>query len=200
MSILLRGEAQYDPDKEYFFVDYSDRLECRRIRHPYMTLEEVQDLISHHLPFIYDNDEHKCVPMFSGLRITPMSKLEELNKSWNQETGQYEDDEITVARRLFGSFYDGYDWIEHPSMLPSLTRKEEETAEEWKSRVEEQRKELEERHDRHTEILHAHKERLRERYSNYRLALLKGRSMRNKELKVLSEEEEMKAEKRYTED
>lgn len=189
MSSLLRGETQYDPNQEYFFVDYSDQLECRWIRCPYMSLDEVLDLISNHLPFVYDHDERKCVPMFSNLRVTPMSKLEELHQNWNQETGKYEDDEITVLRLQFGSSYDGYEWIRHPSMLPSLTKKAEETAEEWKSRIEVQREELKKRRNKRNERLRAYEQKARANYPDYRLALLEGRMMRHEELNSFDEEE-----------
>jgi hypothetical protein len=197
MSRLTIGEAQYDPGKEYFFVDYLDRLEIRHIRCAFMTIEEVQDLIINDLPFVYDPDEAKSVPMFSNLRVTPMSNLEELNQSWNHETGQYEDDEITVARKQFGSLYDGYDWIEHPSLLPSLTKSEEETTEEWKSRVEAQRNELKKRRAKETEAFRTYRQKVRETYPNYEQALLLGSIVRTKELKNLTEEEPRKVDERY---
>ena len=193
MSQLISGETTYDPNKEYYFLDYSDSMEVRWVRSPYMTLEEIQDFIAYHLPFIYDEDQEKCVPMFSRLRITPMKKLEELYQVWNEETQQWEDDTITIASKQFGFRYDGYEWLgkEGPSPAPSLTKKGDETTEEWKVRVQKRRDELEEQRKEQRSIRRQTREKAREDM-NDGVALMFGLLMRKEELDAfrLGEQEE----------
>ncbi len=185
MSQLISGETTYDPNKEYYFLDYSDSMEVRWVRSPYMTIEEIQDFIAYHLPFIYDEEEKKCVPMFSNLRITPMKKLDELYQVWNEETEQWEDDTITIAAKQFGHRYDGYEWLGEeggPSPAPSLTKKGDETTEEWKVRVQKRRDELEEQRKEQSSLRRQIQQRANEHYPNERVALLNGWRRRKDEL------------------
>ena len=192
MSQLILGETNYDPNKEYYFLDYHDSMEVRWVRSPYMTLEEIQVIVSDHLPFIYDEDEKKCVPMFSNLRITPMKQLEELYKVWNEETQQWEDDTITLAAKQFGARYDRYDCLgeEGPSPAPSLTKTNDETTEEWKVRVQQRRDELEEQRKEQSSLRRQTREKALENCSNEQVALLFGSFMRKDELSPRSEEAE----------
>ena len=190
MSQLLSDESTYDPNKEYYFLDYHDSMEVRWVRSPYMTFEEIQHFIAFHIPFIYDKYQKKCVPMFSNLRITPMEKLEELYKVWNEETQKWEDDTITLAAKQFGGRYDGYEWLEGPA--PSLTKQEDETTEEWKVRVQQRRDELDEQHKEQSSLRRQTRDKAREHYLNDRVALLHGWRRRKDELDAfrLREQEE----------
>lgn len=184
MSQLISGQATYDPGKEYYFLDYHDSMEVRWVRSAYMSLEEIQDFIAHHLPFIYDKDQKTCVPMFSNLRITPMKKLEELDRKWNEDTQQWEDDTITLAAKQFGGLYDGYEWLveEGPSPAPSLTKQDDETTEEWKVRVQQRRDELKDQRMESSSLRRQTREKAREQYPNDRVALLVGWRRRKDEL------------------
>jgi len=193
MSQLISNETTYDPNKEYYFLDYHDAMERRWVRSPYMTIEEIQVFIYEQLPFIYDKDQKKCVPMFSNLRITPMEKLEELYEVWNEETQKWEDDTITLAAKQFGGRYDGYEWLgkEGPSPAPSLTKTDEETTEEWKVRVQQRRDELDEQNNEQRSLRRQTREKARED-TNDRVALMFGSFMRKEELDAfrLREQEE----------
>ncbi len=185
MSQLISGETTFDPNKEYYFLDYSDHMDIRWVRSPYMTLEEIQDFIAYHLPFIYDEDQEKCVPIFSRLRITPMKKLEELYQVWNEETQQWEDDTITLAAKQFGHRYDGYEWLGEeggPSPAPSLTKKGDETTDEWKVRVQQRKDELRKQSKEKCLLELQTREKSLEHYPNERVALLHGWRRRKDEL------------------
>ena len=140
--------------------------------------------MAYSLPFIYDKEEKKCVPMFSNLRITPMKRLEELNRRWNENTQQWEDDTNTNAFIQFDSRYDGYEWLgeESSSPAPSLTKTNDETIEEWKVRVQQRRDELEEQRKEQSSLRRQIKQRAKEHYSNDRVALLQGWRRRKDEL------------------
>lgn len=192
MSQLISGKATYDSSKEYYFLDYHDSMETRWVRDPYMTIEEIQNFIAHHLPFIYDRDAKKCIPMFNNLRITPMTQLEELYRKWNEETQQWEDDTVTNACVQFDSRYDGYEWLgeKGPSPAPSLTKTVDETTEEWKVRVQQRRDELDQQRKEQSILRYQTHEKAREHYPNDRVALSFGSFMRDNELSPSSEEAE----------
>lgn len=191
MSQLISGETTYDPSKEYYFLDYHDAMEVRHVRAAYMSLEEIQDIIAYHLPFIYYEEQKKCVPMFSNLRITPMKQLEKLYRKWNEDTQQWEDDTITNACVQFNSRYDGYAWLEGPA--PSLTKKDAETTEEWKVRVQQRRDELEKQRKEQSSLRRQTRERSREHYPNDRVALLQGWKRRKDELDAFRWRDELNA-------
>lgn len=180
MSQFLSGKTKYEPSKEYYFLDYQDSMDVRWTRIPYMTIEEIQIFIYDRLPFIYDKDQKKCIPMFGGLRITPMKKLEELYRIWNEETQEWEDDTITLAAQQFGFRYDCYGWLEGPA--PSLTKRVDETAEEWKVRVQQRREELEKQMKEECLFSRQTRTKALENYPNERVALLVGMDMRRQEL------------------
>lgn len=180
MSQLISGETTYDPNKEYYFLDFYDATEVRWVRSPYMSLEEIQDFIAYHLPFIYDKDQKKCVPMFSNLRITPMKQLEKLYRKWNEDTQQWEDDTITNACVQFDSRYDGYEWLE--GAASSLTKQVDETTADWKIRVQQRRDELDEQRKELRSLLRKTYEKALEHYPNDRVALLHGWRRRKDEL------------------
>ena len=84
------------------------------------------------LPYVYDKEKNEVLPMFSDLRVTPHAKLEELYQVWNEEEKKWEDDTITKGCVQFDS---RYDMPEAYGMSPSLTKKDDETREEWEARV-----------------------------------------------------------------
>ena len=59
---LLASNTNYDPSKEYFFVDYHCVIDCRWVRSPYNTIEEVTRMISE-LPYVYDKEKKEVLPM-----------------------------------------------------------------------------------------------------------------------------------------
>ena len=181
MSQLLDRKIKYDPSEEYYFLDYVDVMDLpRHVRAAYMTLDEIQDFITNNLPFFYDKQQKKTIPMFEGLRITPMKRLEELHQKWNEESNQWEDDDITNAVKEFDWRYDGHDWVDGPS--ESLTKKKEETTDEWKVRVQQRRDELKEQSRKNYEVKSELREKMLEEFSSLRVARNVGYSMRKKEL------------------
>ena len=100
MSLLDRNTT-YDPSKEYFFVDYHDINECRWVRSPYNTIEEVSRMISE-LPYVYDEEKNEVLPMFRRLRVTPHTELAKLYRVWNKEEKKWENDTIT---KVFSSTF-----------------------------------------------------------------------------------------------
>ena len=136
---LLDGNITYDPTKEYFFIDYHDIEECRWIRSPYNTIEEVHEKITN-LPYVYDREKKENLPMFRRLRVTPHTHLDELYRVWNEEEEKWDNDDITKGYKEFGSKYD------HPEfygMPPSMTKRDHETREEWEARVAVRQEEIE---------------------------------------------------------
>ena len=136
---LLASNTNYDPSKEYFFVDYHCVIDCRWVRSPYNTIEEVTRMISE-LPYVYDEEKNEVLPMFRRLRVTPHTKLEELYRIWNEEEKKWENDTITKGCVQFDS---RYDMPEAYGMSPSLTKKDDETREEWEARVAVRQEEIE---------------------------------------------------------
>jgi hypothetical protein len=96
-----------------------------------LTMEEVVNVF-HDLPYAYDDISKSYIPLFRNLRITPHSKLEELHRSFNKETESWEDDEFTVGYFMFDDRYDHWEFF---GCAPSLTKKKEESHEEWRNRV-----------------------------------------------------------------
>ena len=192
MSQLLSDETKFDPDQQYYFLDYQDKVHTAWIRAPYMTLEEIQDFIAYHLPFFYDNEQRKCVPMFERLRITPMSILEELHSNWNPETEEWEEDTITNAQKQFDGRYDGYGYID--GTPESLTKKSDETTEDWKVRVQKRKDEIQQKRLKKSGEHRKFRDKVLEECSNERVAKLIGwrhrvaelNEFRNKYLSELS--------------
>ena len=131
MSKLINRESVFNPHQDYYFLDYHRVDEIKWIRSPMLTMEEVMThLLS--LPYAYDDISKSYIPLFRNLRITPHSKLEELHRSFNKETNSWEDDEFTVGCYLFDDRYDQWELF---GCEPSLTKKNDESHEEWVNRV-----------------------------------------------------------------
>ena len=130
MSLLDRNTT-YDPSEEYFFVDYHDINDCRWVRSPFNTIEEVTRMISE-LPYVYDEEKNEVLPMFRRLRVTPHTELAKLYRVWNEEEKKWENDTITKGCVQFGSKYDTPEFYGMPS---SLSKKDGESREEWETRV-----------------------------------------------------------------
>ena len=171
-SKLFDRKTEYDALTEYYFVDYHCIIDCRWVRCAYLTLEEVREIIEN-LPYLYDKENSKTEPMFSNLRITPMRELERLNQVYNEETNEWEDDIITNACKEYDWRYDNYEFL---GAKPSLTKKAEETMEEWKERVETRKLEESEvqwkRFERNYKLVEKWDE-----YPNRNVAFLVGKSM-----------------------
>ena len=83
---------------DYYMVDYFDVDECRWIRSPFNTLDDI-----HYISSII-KIEGKEVQRF---RVLPEKWLSELrDNTWNEETNSYEKDVITNRTNLFGDRYD----------------------------------------------------------------------------------------------
>lgn len=83
---------------DYYMVDYFDVDECRWVRSPFNTLEDIHTITS------LIQDWGKEVKRF---RVLPEKWLSELrDNTWNDETNTYEKDVITNRTNLFGDRYD----------------------------------------------------------------------------------------------
>ena len=175
MSKLFHNKTEYDALTEYYFVDYHCIIECRWVRSAYLTFEEVREIIEN-LPYLYDKENDKTEPMFSDLRITPMRELEQLNKNYNEKTNEWEDDVITNACKVYDWRYDIFEIF---GARPSLTKKTEETMEEWKKRVDTRKVENEainqEKFSKHHKLVEKWNE-----YPSQGAAFLLGKSMLSK--------------------
>ena len=80
---------------EYHSVDYDDVDECRWVRTPCQTLDDIIHILQ------YIKKEGKRVENF---RILPESILGDLHQSWDEETRSYHDDDFTNRASLFGDF------------------------------------------------------------------------------------------------
>ena len=123
----------YDPNKEYYFVDYHCSYDCRWVRSPYNTWEEVVEIVkSLNSQWGFDKGDKRMVRFVKDLRITPESELAELHQVFNEETNKYEDDIINNRTYRF----DGrYDIDEKWTGVKSLNKEDDETLEDWKKRV-----------------------------------------------------------------
>ena len=174
MSLLDRNTT-YDPSKEYFFVDYHDIEDCRWVRSPYNTIEEVTRMISE-LPYVYDKEKKEVLPMFRRLRVTPHTQLAELYRIWNEEEKKWENDTITKGCVQFD---DRYDMPEAYGLPESLTKKKEESQEDWEARVAVRQEEVEKGwKDEFAED--RRRKELWKSFTNEQVAYLVGKSMRMK--------------------
>jgi len=83
---------------DYYMVDYFDEDQCRWVRSPFNTLDNI-----HYISSLI-NREGKKVERF---RVLPEKWLSELRENtWNEETSSYEEDVITNRTHLFGSMYE----------------------------------------------------------------------------------------------
>ena len=127
----------------FYCVDYQDLTEMRWVRNPFCSWEMVLEIMDA-LPYGYDEEENRQVPLFARFRITPESVLSEIRQNWNPETEEYENDEITERHFLFGERYEMI--AERQTGEQSLIRirkpgcwtmgaNKVETREEWEERV-----------------------------------------------------------------
>ena len=128
-------ERDYDPNEKYYFVDYHHIEKCAWIRIPYCDTAELRVVLAN-LPYARDWEQGgKYIALFRDLRVTPEDELEELrNGAWNEETKSYEKDFYTNRVLRFDKRYE---------VMPKFTggreplsKKENETLEEWNKRVE----------------------------------------------------------------
>ena len=88
----------YDPNKQYFMLDYFDKTQIAWCRLPYLTLEEVSDrillLASLGTPI-------------KNLRVLPETYLDEKREAeFNEEKQEYVEDTITNREYFFDSRYE----------------------------------------------------------------------------------------------
>jgi hypothetical protein len=128
-------EREYDPNETYYFVDYDDLEECRWVREGYCDTARLRVLLAN-LPYARDWEQGgKYIPLFKNLRVTPEEELEELRKgAWNEETKSYEKDFYTNRVLRFDKRYEVMP--EFSGGREPLSKKENETQEEWEKRVE----------------------------------------------------------------
>jgi len=131
MSKLTNRKSVFNPCEDYYFLDYHHIEKCKWVRSPMLTMEEVLTRVQN-LPYAYDDILRSFIPLFRNLRITPHSKLDELHRSYNKETDSWVDDEFTLAVFMFDDRYDQWEVF---GCEPSLTKKKDESTEEWKKRV-----------------------------------------------------------------
>ena len=128
-------EREYDPNERYYFVDYHDIEDCRWVRIPYCDTAYLRVVLAN-LPYARDWEQGgKYIPLFKNLRVTPEEELEELRKgAWNEETKSYEKDFYTNRVLRFDKRYEVMP--EFSGGREPLSKKENETQEEWEKRVE----------------------------------------------------------------
>ena len=131
-----KNEQVYIPPRkdgvEYHYVDYDDVDECRWVRTPCQTLDDIINILQ------YIKKEGKTVENF---RILPESFLSDLHQSWNEETQTLTSDTFTNRVSLFGG---NDEWFAekffnrrslgmnfHSLVFENI----EETKEEWETRV-----------------------------------------------------------------
>jgi hypothetical protein len=96
---------------DYYMVDYFDNDQCRWVRCPFNTLEQVAHIASS----IVNGRE------VEGFRVIPEKWLSQLrDNTWNEETNSYTEDVITNRTWLFGSRYE--ELAEHITGERSLMR------------------------------------------------------------------------------
>ena len=96
-------EKPYNPNKEYYFLDYHCSYETRWVRCPYKTWEEVTKIIQElNLQWGFDKEAKGRVNFPTNVRITPERELAEWD--WKFKHG--------IA--------DKYDWLMHndPDKFP----------------------------------------------------------------------------------
>ena len=129
----LYFDNPYDPNKEYFFVDYHCAYDCRWVRVPYQTWDEVVSLMKGlQQQWGFDRELKEVVRFPRDLRITPERELARLHQVFNEETNKYEDDIINYRTYFFD---ERYDIDEEWTGVKSLNKQGDETLEDWKKRV-----------------------------------------------------------------
>jgi len=90
--------ASYNGDlNDYYMVDYFDKYQCRWVRSPFNTLEQVAQIAN-------SVNHRKDV---EGFRVLPEKWLSQLrDNAWNEETNSYTQDVITNRTWFFGSRYE----------------------------------------------------------------------------------------------
>ena len=117
--------SEYDPEEDYYFVDYKDNEEVRWVRSPMMTLEDIQNVLN-----TYPLENIK------DLRITPekfLSRLHENVISIRGASDQIQNSEITERAFRYARVYDSIH--AETTGIQSLTKEESESDSDWKSRV-----------------------------------------------------------------
>ena len=115
----------FQKNNEYFFVDYHDKGRCRWIRTPSQTLKGVERIIN----FIKKNNQQ-----VKGFRVLPEKWLSKLRTSdYDQQQLSYKLDEVTNRMYLFGNREESF--AETFFGVEGLSRKANETKEEWCARI-----------------------------------------------------------------
>ena len=121
----------YNPDTEYYCVDYKVKDLPRWVRSPFNTMGEVQHILET-LPY-KENEQGFIEPNFHSVRITPEKHLDRLHQSFDSERDEAVDSEISCRAYHFGGRYEHI--AETFTGSPSLSRQREESREDWIERV-----------------------------------------------------------------
>ena len=143
-------EREYDPNETYYFVDYDDLEECRWVREGYCDSARLRVLLAN-LPYARDWEQGgKLIPLFKDLRVTPEDHLEELKDGeWDEELKKYHKDTITNRVYYFDGRYEVFS--EFAGGREPLTKKKDETQEQWELRVIKSEEEKKERRKKEVE-------------------------------------------------
>jgi hypothetical protein len=96
---------------DYYMVDYFDEDQCRWVRSPFNTIEQVAQIAS---SIIHGREVKR-------FRVLPEKWLSQLrDNTWNDETNSYTEDDITNRVWFFGSLYE--ELAEHITGEKSLMR------------------------------------------------------------------------------
>ena len=135
-----KGEKVFIPYREegveYHFVDYDDRDECRWVRTPCQSIDDIINILK------YIKKEGKKIENF---RVLPESFLGDLHHSWDEKTQRMYSDNFTNRHAYFGGHEEMF--AEKFYEVRSLCQSQfslvfdnlDETREEWKKRVRETR-------------------------------------------------------------
>ena len=119
---------EYDPELNYYFVDYFCEVETRWVRNSFCNFEDVQTIVE-------SLEEHQV----RDLRIQSEKRLSELHENVLAfDDRDVVDSEITERTFQFGGFYDSHS--EDLTGVPSLGRQFNESKSDWVKRVQEAKK------------------------------------------------------------
>ena len=137
-------EREYDPNEQYYFVDYHLIDDIRWVREGYCDAARLRVLLAN-LPYARDWEQGgKLIPLFKDLRVTPEDHLEELKDGeWDEELKKYHKDTITNRVYYFDGRYEVFS--EFAGGREPLTKKKDETQEQWELRVIKSEEEYEKR-------------------------------------------------------
>ena len=125
-------ENDYDPNIEYYSVDWHCKKDCRWVRNPFIKLEELNwygITGSANGESVYQTAEN--------FRVLPERWLSEPRQNWNEEIKSYVPDVITNRQFIFDNRYESSAVIRTGKQSLGQLVADNETIEEWFNRIKE---------------------------------------------------------------